>query len=175
MATLSAWKFPTPEGAEAALVILERLQSEGLIKIDDAAVVTWPADRKRPKTRQAKKGRGALGGGFWGLLFGLIFFVPLLGVAVGAAVGAASMRHVGIDDDFIEGVRAKVTPGTSALFALTSEGVPDKVAEAFRGTQAELLNTNLSTEQETELREMFAEADTSADTDTDTDTRVTSS
>jgi uncharacterized membrane protein len=164
MATLSAWKFPTPEGAEGTLNILERLQSEGLIKVEDAATVTWPADRKRPKTRQAKKGRGALGGGFWGLLFGLIFFVPLLGVAVGAAVGASSMKHVGIDDDFIEGVRAKVVPGTSALFALTSEGVPDKVAEAFHGTEAELLYTNLSGDQETELREMFAEADAGSDT-----------
>jgi uncharacterized membrane protein len=39
-------------------------------------------------------------------------------------------------------------PGTSATFALTSEGVPVKVAEAFHGTQAELLNTNRSGEQE---------------------------
>ncbi|HEY2191396.1 MAG TPA: DUF1269 domain-containing protein [Actinomycetospora sp.] len=167
MATLSAWKFPTPLGAEDALKILERLQQEGLINVQDAAVVSWPDDRKRPKTRQAKKGRGALGGGFWGLLFGLIFFVPVLGVAVGAAVGAASMRHVGIDDEFIDEVRAKVTPGTSALFALTSDAVPDKVAEAFEGIQPELLHTNLSEDQEAQLREVFADADTSADSDAD--------
>ena len=90
----------------------------------------------------------------------MIFFVPLLGVVVGAVAGAsaASMRDVGIDDEFIDEVRRKVTPGTSALFALTSQGVPDKVAEAFRGVDGELLHTNLSTEQEARLREVFAEA-----------------
>ena len=104
-------QVPHPQGAEDALAILDQLQKEGLINVADAAIVSWPPDRKKPKTRQVKKGRGALGGGFWGLLFGLIFFVPVLGVAVGAALGAASMRHVGIDDEFVDEVRAKVTPG----------------------------------------------------------------
>lgn len=155
MATLTAWKFPTPTGAEDALRTLEQLDKEKLIKVHDVALVSWPEDRKRPKTRQPKEMGGALGGGFWGLLFGMIFFIPLLGAAVGAAIGASSLRHVGIDDDFIEGVRARVTPGTSALFALTSDAVPDKVAAAFQGTEAELLHTNLSREQEAQLREVF--------------------
>jgi uncharacterized membrane protein len=61
-------------------------------------------------------------GALWGFLFGLIFFVPLLGMAVGASMGAlgGSLADVGIDDDFIDQVREKVTPGTSALFAVTS-------------------------------------------------------
>ena len=91
------------------------------------------------------------------MLFGLIFFVPFLGAAIGAASGAlfGSMRDVGISDDFIQGVREKVTPGTSALFALTSGAVQDKVADAFQGIQAELIRTNLSDEQEARLREAF--------------------
>ncbi len=162
MPTLSAVKFPTATGADEALAILERLQREEAITINDGAVVSWAEGAKKPKTRQLHGGTGigALGGGFWGLLFGMIFFVPLLGIVVGAVAGAsaASMRDVGIDDEFIDEVRRKVTPGTSALFALTSEGVPDKVAEAFRGIDGELLHTNLSTEQEAKLREVFAEA-----------------
>jgi uncharacterized membrane protein len=54
-------------------------------------------------------------------------------------------------------VRNKVTPGTSALFTLTSDAILDRVAEAFRGTQAQIVATNLSSEQEARLREMFAE------------------
>jgi uncharacterized membrane protein len=166
MATLTAWKFPTPEGADEALATLERLQKEELIQVQDAAVVTWPADRKRPKTRQLHNlvGGGALGGSFWGLLFGLIFFVPLLGLVVGAAAGAAaaSLSDVGIDDEFIDDVRTKVTPGTSALFALTSNAVQDKVADAFRGSHAELLHTNLSGDQEAQLREVFSDVDADA-------------
>jgi uncharacterized membrane protein len=162
MATLTAVKFPTAVGADEALQILERLQREEAIRIHDGAIVSWVDGAKKPKTRQLNHlaGSGALGGGFWGLLFGLIFFVPILGLLVGAAMGAASasLADVGIDDDFIKEVREKVTPGTSALFALTSDGVPDKVAEAFRGVDGELLHTNLSSEQEAQLREVFSEA-----------------
>ena len=44
---------------------------------------------------------------------------------------------------------------TSALFALTSGAVQDKVADEFQGTEAELIRTNLSDEQEAQLREAF--------------------
>jgi uncharacterized membrane protein len=161
MATFSIWKFDTAQGAERALDTLIQLRKEELIQIEDAAVVTWPAGKKKPKTRQLHdlKGAGALGGAFWGLLFGLIFFVPILGLAVGAAAGAlsGSLADVGIDDDFIARVRAQITPGTSALFVMTSGAVEDRVRDAFKGTQAELLHTNLSAEQEAKLREVFAE------------------
>jgi len=161
MATLTVWKFPKAEGADEAVRTLERLQGEELIKVHDAAVVTWPQDKKKPRTRQLHNlaGAGALGGAFWGLLFGLIFFVPFFGLAIGAAAGAlgGAMTDVGIDDDFIKRVREQVTPGTSALFALTSDAVLDKVRDAFAGQEPELLETNLSGEEESRLREAFAE------------------
>ena len=160
MATLTVWKFPEAYGAEQTEAILERLQKEELIKIHDAATVSWPEGEKKPKTRQLNNlaGAGALGGSFWGLLFGLIFFVPLLGMAMGAAMGAlgGAMSDVGIDDDFINAVRNEVTPGTSALFLMTSDVVTDKVKGAFEGSHAELLHTNLSNEQEAKLREVFS-------------------
>jgi uncharacterized membrane protein len=162
MATLTVWEFDDPEGADKAVQTLEGLQAQELIKVHDAAMVRWDPDAKRPKTRQLHNltGAGALGGAFWGLLFGLLFFVPLLGMAVGAAAGAigGSLTDVGIDDRFIASVRDKVTPGTSALFVLTSDAVVDRVKEAFEGQQAELLTTNLSAEQEAKLREVFVEA-----------------
>lgn len=160
MATLTVWKFETPDGAEDAVATLESLQKQELITVHDAAVVSWPPDKKKPRTRQLQDltGVGALGGAFWGLLFGLLFFIPLLGMAVGAAAGAVagSLRHVGIDDDFVESVRSQVQPGTSALFLLSSDAVLDRVREAFRGEHAELVSTNLSVEEEANLREYFA-------------------
>ena len=166
MATLTVWRFDTADGAQSALSTLERLQKEELIDVVDAAVVSWPEGRKKPRTEQLHSlvGAGALGGSFWGLLFGLIFFVPLLGLAVGAAMGAltGSMADVGIDDGFIRRVREQVTPGTSALFALTTNAVTDRVLENFKGTRAELISTNLSTEQEAKLREAFEEAELKA-------------
>ena len=159
MATLTAWKFASPYGADDALATLEKMQSEQLIQVQDAAVVSWEPDRKKPKTRElhSMKKMGALGGGFWGLLFGLIFFIPILGLAIGAATGAlfGSLSDVGISDEFINRVRENVTPGTSALFLLSSDAVMDRVAAEFRDTNAELISTNLSAEQEERLREAF--------------------
>jgi len=163
MATLTVWKFDSPGGAQQALAVLERMQKEELVQVNDAAYVTWPEGKKKPKTEQLHNlaGAGALGGSFWGLLFGLIFFVPLLGMAVGAAMGAlsGSMADVGIDDDFIREVRGNVTPGTSALFVMTSNAVVDKVIDEFKDSGATLLSTNLSQEQEDKLREAFAETE----------------
>ncbi|MDN5765033.1 MAG: DUF1269 domain-containing protein [Humibacillus sp.] len=161
MGTLTVWKFNTADGADAAERILIDLSKQQLIKVSDAAVVSWPEGKKKPKTRQASDmtGAGALGGSFWGLLFGLLFFVPLLGMAVGAAMGAlaGSLSDVGISDHFIKEVREKVTPGTSALFVMTSDAVQDRVVEAFAHADPELLATNLSSEQEASLREAFAD------------------
>jgi uncharacterized membrane protein len=163
VATLTAWKFDTPDGAAAAEQTLLRLQKEELVQVHDAATVSWPEGAKKPKTRQltSMAGIGALSGSFWGLLFGLLFFVPLLGMAVGAAAGAlgGSLTDVGIDDDFIAAVRDKVTPGTSALFVLSSDAVLDKVKDAFAGQHPELIHTNLSNDQEAQLRNVFAEGE----------------
>ena len=126
-------------------------------------MVSWPAGARKPKTQQLSNltGMGALGGTFWGLLIGLIFFVPILGMAMGAAAGAVAghFTHVGIDDDFIKQVREQVTPGTSALFLLSSHAVLDRVTPAFEGHHAELIQTNLSAEQEKLLRETFSPED----------------
>jgi uncharacterized membrane protein len=161
MATLTVWKFKTAEGADQALTTLEQLQQQQLIRVLDGAVVSWPSDRRKPKTNQMRNmtAGGALGGAFWGLLFGLIFFVPLLGVAIGAGMGAlmGSMTDVGIDDRFVKQVRDRITPGTSALFLMSEGAVIDKVKAAFEGTEPELIETNLSDEQESKLRAAFAD------------------
>ncbi len=160
MSTLTVWKFKTSEGAEKALAKLNELQKQQLIQVLDAAIVSWPQGRKRPRTYQAMDtvGAGALGGAFWGMLFGLIFFVPLFGMIVGAAAGALSGKFTdyGINDDFIKDLQAKVTEGTSALFLLTGQVTLDKVEAAFTADEkGELIQSNLSAEQEAKLREDF--------------------
>ena len=160
MAGLTVVKFETAGGADEALSVLENAQKQNLINIQDAAVVSWPEGDKKPKTRQLNSltGAGALGGAFWGLLFGLIFFMPLLGAAIGALTGAltGSLTDVGIDDDFIKSTREKVTPGTSALFLLSTDAVQDRIAEEFKHLPPhELIASNLSNEEEAKLKEVF--------------------
>jgi uncharacterized membrane protein len=86
--------------------------------------------------------------------------MPVLGAAMGAAGGAlgGSLNDVGIDDDFIKQVREKVTPGTSALFALTSGATAlDRVIDELKQYDFEIISTNLPEEQEKQLREAFAQ------------------
>jgi uncharacterized membrane protein len=129
-----------------ALDLLERLRKEDLLQLDDAAIVTWPEDRKKPKTEQlrAMSGIGVLGGGFW-----VCFRITVSYAASG------NCRRCG--DWALKDVREKVTPGTSALFLMTSNVVQDKVFDQFRSTDAQLVSTNLSVEQEQRLREVFGE------------------
>jgi uncharacterized membrane protein len=160
MATVSVLKFPTADGAENVLGQIQSLQKVHLIKLHDAAIVSWPAGKNSPKTSQLVDlvRAGTVGGMFWGMLFGLIFLTPLFGLAIGATVGAlrGAFSDYGIDDDFIKRVRGAVTEGTSALFLMTSDAVLDYVADALKGTKFEIIATNLSKEQEEKLREAFA-------------------
>ncbi len=162
MTTLTVWKFNSASGAADALAQLTERQKEHLIEIQDAAIVTWKEGKKKPKTKQAVNlvASGSLDGAFWGFLFGLIFFVPLFGMVVGAAAGAlsGSFADYGIDDDFIKKVREKVTEGTSALFLLTGQVTVDKVEDIFKDSKAELIQSNLTKEQEEKLQEHFTVA-----------------
>ena len=159
MSTLSVLKFPTADGAQQMQGALLALQKQHIIEIQDAAIVTWPQGKKKPKTEQLHNmaGAGALGGAFWGMLFGLIFFIPFFGLTVGAAIGALAGKFTdyGIDDNFIKQSREQVTEGTSALFVLTSGAVQDKVVEAMKGQNFEIISTNLPKEKEDELRAAF--------------------
>jgi uncharacterized membrane protein len=159
MANPVVLKFPEADGAYRMLDKLEDLQKQELIHIEDAAVVSWPEGKRKPRTRHLNDlvGTGVLDGAFWGFLFGLIFFVPLLGMAVGAAMGGAacSLSDVGIDD-FVNEVQEKVTEGTSALFLLESGAVVDRIHDEVKGMDFEIIATNLLKDQEQKLREAFA-------------------
>jgi uncharacterized membrane protein len=77
---------------------------------------------------------------------------------VGATAGALSGKFTdyGIDDSFIKEVRGKVTEGSSALFLLTGQVTVDKVKDAFAPEErGELVQSNLTSEQEAKLKEDF--------------------
>jgi uncharacterized membrane protein len=159
--SLVVLKFDSPEGADKGLELALSLQKQQLLQLLDAAIVTWPQGKKKPKTRHLgdQTAAGAWFGAFWGMLFGFLFFMPLLGAAWGAAVGALSGRFAdyGIGREFIEQVRGKVKEGTSALFLLVGQVTTDRVIAAFKAApKFEVIASNLSNEQEEKLKEAFA-------------------
>lgn len=157
MATLTVWKFDDPNGAGQAVGILEGLQKQELITIHDAATVSWPLDRKRPKTKQLNNlaGVGALSGSFWGLLFGLLFFVPVFGLAIGAGFGAlfGKIEKTGIDREFQKQVRDMIKPGNSALFLIVEKVTPDKAVAALSKFGGTVLKSSLTNEAQRELQQ----------------------
>jgi uncharacterized membrane protein len=156
MSTLVAIAYPDQATAEEVVATLSRLQTEHLISLEDAVVVTRQQDGK-VKLHQTSKlvAGGAAGGALWGGLIGLIFFVPLLGMAVGAATGAAAgaLTDVGVDDKFMKDLGSKLQPGGAALIVLVHSSTPDKVLPEIAQFGGEVIQTSLGPEREAELQE----------------------
>ena len=49
MVTLTVLKFDTVDGAENELEVIEDLSKQQMIKLHDAAIVTWPAGKINQK------------------------------------------------------------------------------------------------------------------------------
>jgi uncharacterized membrane protein len=155
MSQFVAVAYPDINKASEVRQTLLKLQSEYLIDLEDAVVVTKSAEGKvelhQPVNLTAA---GAVSGGFWGALIGLLFLNPLLGAAIGAGSGAISgaLTDVGINDEFIKSLAAKVEPNTSALFVLIRKMTTDKVVEEVKKYGGTILQTSLSHEDETRLQ-----------------------
>ena len=163
MATLTAFRFDTVDVADNALGVISMLQEQELIAILDAAVVSWPKGKTRPRTRQVvwPTRTQLLDGTFWGMLFGLIFFVPVLDTRRAETDRLTSaLSDVGIDDTFIYQVRSRLTEGTSALFVLSQDAVMDRINDASKGKKPDLIAINLPHNEEMKLRNLFGPAST---------------
>jgi uncharacterized membrane protein len=159
MSSLVVLAFDTMDGAESMRERLYDLQRRELITIEDAAVVVRKKSGKT-KVKQAHSlvGAGALGGAFWGMLVGLLFFAPWLGLIAGATSGALAgkLGDFGIDDKFIKQVSEAVDPGDSALFLLARNAQMERIREELSDVEFEIIESNLSPDDETQLRETFA-------------------
>ncbi|MDD1625246.1 MAG: DUF1269 domain-containing protein [Methylococcaceae bacterium] len=157
MSILVVVGYKEPYKAEEVRLRLWKLQRDYLLDLEDAVVVVKNAEGKvtlhQPVNLTAA---GAVSGGFWGALIGLIFLNPVLGLAVGASAGAVSgaLTDIGIDDNFIKELGAKMIPNSSSLFVLVrnSTPAPDKVLEELKGTGGTILKTSLSHEDEAKLQ-----------------------
>jgi uncharacterized membrane protein len=169
MATLVAIAYPNePDRAATAARDLVSLPFAENADLDDAVavVVNKHGDAKLLQSTNLTT-LGALDGALIGLVsgvvltFGLPFLAPIAfaGAAVGAsAIGAVTggvighYTDIGIDDDFVRDVSAKLPPNSSALFILVEGDDTDKVVAEFASCGGELLTTNLPDEQAEKLR-----------------------
>ena len=157
MSNLVVLAFNNEADAFEMRAALARMQSQYLIEMEDAVVVTRDSKGK-VKLHQAVNlaAAGALSGTFWGSLIGLLFLNPLLGAAIGAGSGAlgGALSDIGISDQFMKDLGATLTPGASALFVLVRKSTPDKVLDGLKPFigKAKVLRTSLTKDKEEELR-----------------------
>jgi uncharacterized membrane protein len=140
MSNLVVLTFEDMEQAGQALEALKKVQAEGQLKIDDAAVIVKNEAGKVEVKNQASSASkwGAFGGGVLGLLLMGVFF-PLAGLAIGVASGVliAKSLDLGVDQKFVKDVTETLKPGSSALFVIGSHAnvaVAQQALTPFKGT-----------------------------------------
>ena len=135
MTALTVWRYDTPFGAEAAAVRLKRLEERKVLTVHDAITIAWMPQAEEPvighlkHSTAASAGTGSVLGG----LVGMLVLAPVAGAALGAGVASVSarLRKSGIDEQFVKELGAQLTPGSSALLVLSSDGDLDEVRPAI--------------------------------------------
>ena len=158
MSELMVLGFDNEAAADAFGLKLAEMQKDMIVQLQDAAEVVRDPDGKPHVKHDAHLvGAGAMGGAFWGMLFGLLFFVPFLGPAIGAGMGAlfGKLGKTGIDQQVLQQMGDAVPPGKAGWFLLISQLTEDKFLAAVKGTGASLVRSNLTDEQEQQLKHAF--------------------
>ncbi len=160
MSTLIAVAFNNATDAFELRAALAKMQSQYLIEMEDAVVVTRD-DAGKVQLHQAMNlvAAGAVSGAFWGTLIGILFLNPLLGAAFGAGTGALSGKFtdIGINDEFMKELGSTLTAGSAAVFVLVRRSTPDKVLEGLKpfAGKGRVLQTSLTKDKEDELKAFF--------------------
>jgi uncharacterized membrane protein len=134
--TTTAWRFPGTEGADEAVGTLKQLDAQELIDLQDVTVLRWPDYALEPQMQEHVTDEGS---------------------KVASFVQKKFKREL-IDGSMIESVKGDMMPGTSALVVLSSDAAIDKVANAFQGRQIQLIRSDLSVQQQDQIRAAFGES-----------------
>jgi uncharacterized membrane protein len=135
MSTQTAWRFSGTEGADAAVLRLKQLDAQDLIDVQDVTVIRWPQYATEPTAQEHVTDEGSKASSF-----------------------AKKLRKAGIDSSMVESVKGDMTPGTSALVLLSADAAIDTVGKAFGGHAMELIRSDLSVQQEDQLRSAFGDS-----------------
>lgn len=154
MSELIVVTFDSAEQAQAARAAIKRIQRDGLIVVEDAAVVSKDVDGKLHIKNEGERsvGVGAGVGSMVGLLFS--FALPGLGLAIGAAGGAliAKLLDRGVEKQFVKDLAEQLQPGASAIFLVVNQYNPAAIREAFEPFSGQISQTTLDEELASQLR-----------------------
>src|SRR5208282_3435168 len=127
--------FSGTEGADEALLKLKQLEAAKLLEVQDATVIRWPQYAAEPTVQE---------------------HVTEEGSKVSSLVH--KFTHSGIDSSMIESARGDMTPGSSVLVLLSPEAAADALAKAFEGQGVELIRSDLSVQEQDQLRVVLGDS-----------------
>jgi uncharacterized membrane protein len=134
---------------------LRNLQKQGLLDVEDAAVIMRDSEGKVKVDDETSHGTkvGAGVGAMAGLFVAFLF--PIAGIAVGAAGGAlvAHFMELGIDKQFVKDVTDSLQPGNSALLMVVNSANAAAVRGALGPYKGTVLQTSLDPDAEAALRD----------------------
>ena len=134
MSALTAWRFAGTEGADNVVLRLMQLDAQELIDLEDVAVLRWPLYAGQPAAAEHVTDEGGK-----------------------VSAMAKKLRKAVIDSSMVESVKGDMAPGTSALVLLTSGAVIDTIAQAFQGQPMELIRSDLSVQEQDQVRAAFGD------------------
>jgi uncharacterized membrane protein len=133
----TAWRFTGTEGADEAVLKLKQLEAAKLLEVQDVTVIRWPQYAAEPTVSQHATEEGS---------------------KVSSIVH--KFTHAGIDTSMIQSASADMTPGTSVLVLLTPEAAVDAFAKAFQGQGVELIRSDLSVQEQDQVRTALGDSGT---------------
>jgi uncharacterized membrane protein len=171
---LVAIVFEGEHTAEGMLENLRELEKRDALKLKDAVVLsrapagemvlvagqgTGAATRTSSRTApevdvqqtKDKRGRSVLKAGGVGLIVGTLLGGPVGGMLVGGLIGG--LRDKGIDNKFVDQIKAGIKPDSSAILVLAEGKDPQQILEAIRPMKGTVLHTTLSDEMDKQLRD----------------------
>lgn len=154
MSSLVVITFDNPDEAHTVRAQMRELEKEGLVKMEDTAVIMKDTNGKIHVVNEADKTvvTGAVAGGALGLL--LFFLFPVAGIAIGAAGGAlvGAAMDKGVDKKFVKQVSEELQPNTSAIFLIMNEANVNASLAALRQHTGKVYQTNLPEDLDEALR-----------------------
>ena len=129
--SLTVWIYDSALGAAAGEVRLKNLRERNALTVHDAITIAWMPGVHQPRIGHLRHETSAVAarGSVLGGLVALLFLAPVTGMAADAGIASLARRlsGTGIDQTFLEEVKAQLHPETSALLVLSSDADLDEV------------------------------------------------
>ena len=135
----TAWRFVGTEGADEAVLKLKQQEAAKLVEVQDVAVIRWPQYAAEPTVRE---------------------HVTEEGSKVSSLMH--KFKHSGIDSSMVESAKGDMSPGSSVLVLLTPESAVEAFAKAFGGQGVELIRSDLSVQEQDEVRAALGDSGAAA-------------